>query len=101
MPPDSPSMLSSRLNALVIPTNQTTDTSASRGEIPVRRTSGIRNVTTAAMIVWTTSFVLALKCSTSSSAPRPNIEAAPISNGRIGISGVTAAVLSANAAAIA
>ena len=101
IPADRPSMLSRRLKALVMPTIQTTDSRASSAGHPVRLASGIRNTMIAAAIDCTTSLVVALNCSASSNAPRPNMSRQPTRSEASGASGAAVAVATKNASAIA
>src|SRR5512141_887234 len=78
-PAERPSMLSSRLNALVMPTSQTRETTAlihqelvSGYTMPDARTSK-------AATIWTKSLVRGLRCQTSSASPSANrIEEIPM-----------------------
>ncbi len=101
MPADSPSMLSSRLKALVMPTTQISASSPSMAGMPVRLADGIRNTTTPATIVCTTSFVAGRKPTMSSSVPSPNIKPVPSSNGSSGCSGAETAAASTKAPTMA
>ena len=72
-----PSMLSSRLNALVIPTSQTTATIVASRSFPISSTCRPAAIAMPAAANCATSFASGLRCRTSSTSPAAKRSAAP------------------------
>ena len=73
IPPASPSMLSSRLSAFVIPTNQKIESVTSRANTPVSRSITPLAISTTAATSWGRSFAAGARARRSSASPVTNM----------------------------